>query len=771
MHRSLYSNQIVFLLLLTLFLTRSDAAAQQTPNGHDTARPLVTLDGPPAPVPPAVVNRDDRGRATLRAVRIERPLSLDGRLDEAVYRTVSAAGDFIEQLPRSGVPATEQTEIWVFFDDRNLYISARCYDSHPERDVVDELRRDNQNQVQNESISLILDTFYDRRNAFFFQTTPLGAIRDQAVVDDAANENWNTIWDVKTSTFEQGWTLEMSIPFKSLRYAGSGPQVWGFNVRRIVKWKNETSYLSAAPASHGIGAINRIGDGGTLVGLETPAQSVNLELKPYFVSSLVTDRTAAVPFANDLTKNGGFDFKYGLTRSLILDATVNTDFAQVEEDVQQVNLTRFSLFFPEKRDFFLEGLGIFSFGGISSGTIRGSNGPTDAEVPGMFFSRQIGLSHGQAAPVRGGARLTGKAGPFSVGALSIQTGDSLSADAVATNFSVVRVKRDILRRSSFGMIATRRAPTVGQSGSNVLGGADVNLQLYDNVELSGYYARTKTPGLEGDTDSYRTKFDYSADRYGLFLEHIKIGDNFDPQIGFLRRDNFQRNFGQVRFSPRTKNSRLVRRYTATAELDYNANSAGTIVQNREVRGQFGIEFHNSDRFRVEYLRDYEFLPGTFAIASGVTVPGGSYDYQSVFTSYNLGQQRRVSGTVGATVGSLYGGTKKELTYSGRAIVYSRFSLEPGITLDWVDLPYGNFTVQLINTRMILTPTPRMLLSSLLQYNDGAHTLTSSVRLSWEYTPGSQLFVVYSDGRNTMAEGVPGLTNRSFAVKATRLLRF
>ncbi|OFW18023.1 MAG: hypothetical protein A3F69_03275 [Acidobacteria bacterium RIFCSPLOWO2_12_FULL_66_10] len=721
-------------------------------------------------MPPAVVNRDDRGRATLRAVRIEQPLMLDGRLDEDVYEAVPAAGDFIEQLPRSGVPATEQSEVWVFFDDRNLYISARCYDSHPEREVVNELRRDNSNLVQNESISLILDTFYDRRTAFFFQTSPLGAIRDQAVVDDGANENWNTIWDVKSGRFEKGWTFEMSIPFKSLRYAGAGPQVWGFNVRRIVKWKNETSYLSAVPASYGTGAINRIGVGGTLVGLETPAQSINLELKPYFVSSLTTDRTAAVPFSNDLTKNVGFDFKYGLTRGLIADATVNTDFAQVEEDVQQVNLTRFSLFFPEKRDFFLEGLGIFSFGGVSSGTIRGANGPTDPEVPVMFFSRQIGLSNAQTVPVRVGGRIAGKAGHFSVGALNIETGDKSSAGAVATNFSVFRLKRDVLRRSSLGIIATRRAPAVGNDGSNLLAGADANFQLFDNLEVSGYYTRTSTPGLKGNDVSYRAKVDYSGDRYGLYGEHILIGDNFNPQVGFLRRDDFRRTFGQVRFSPRTKKSRTIRKLTWQADVDYITDAPATVVQNRELKGEFGIEFHTSDRFWIDYRRDYEFLPKNFDIATGVTVPKGGYDYQSLNAYYTLGQQRRVSGKVAISLGSVYNGTKKEITYTGRGIVHSRFAVEPSITLDWITLPYGDFTVRLINTRVIVTPTPRMALSSLLQYNDSAHTLTSSVRLSWEYIPGSQLFLVYSDGRNTFAGGVPGLMNRSVAVKVTRLLR-
>ena len=287
-----------------------------------------------------------------------------------------------------------------------------------------------------------------------------------AVTDDQQNQAWNGIWNVKTARFENGWTVEVAIPFKSLRYSGSGPQTWGINLRRLVKWKNEFSYLSLVPAALGTGGISRMASAATVVGLETPAQSKNLELKPYAVASSTTDRAGASPFDNRGDANAGLDFKYGLTRSLIVDATYRTDFAQVEEDVQQINLTRFSVFFPEKRDFFIEGQGIFDFGGVQAG-----NSPGD--VPLLFFSRQIGLSQGQAVPVVGGVRLTGRAGAFSIGALNIQTEDKPSARALATNFSALRLKRNLLRRSNVGMMATRRGPALG----SVAGSGDG--QLHD----------------------------------------------------------------------------------------------------------------------------------------------------------------------------------------------------------------------------------------------------------------------------------------------------
>jgi hypothetical protein len=722
------------------------------------------VDGPAAPVAPAVITRDDKGGATLRAVRIDKPLKIDGRLDEEVYSTVPPAGGFIMQEPREGGPATEQTDTWVFFDSENLYIAARCWDDHPEKWVVTELRHDNGNIIENENLSVSLDTFHDRRNGFFFQTNPLGALREQAFTDEVnINSNWNTIWQVKSGRFDGGWTVEMAIPFKSLRYRGSGPQVWGINFRRMIKWKNETSFLTRVPRAYGHNGIFRASTAGTLVGLETPAQSMNLELKPYVVSSLTTDHAAAAPFDNRFSPNAGFDFKYGLTRSLIADATVNTDFAQVEEDLQQINLTRFSLQFPEKRDFFLEGQGIFNFGGT-----RGSS----SDIPILFFSRRIGLSQGQSVPVVAGGRVTGTVGKFGVGALNIQTNDKPLAGAVATNFSVVRLKRDIFRRSNIGLLATSRTPAATQAGSNVAVGADANLAFFKNLSINGYYARTETPGAQGDQSSYRGKFDYAGDRYGLQFEHLLVGDKFSPDIGFMRRSDFRRSTVGARFSPRPRSSRLIRRLDWEAGYDYITDSRRTRVEDRQLSGTFEIDFHSSDSWILDYTRDFEYLPRNFQIAPAVTVPIGGYDYDTVRMTYVLGQQRRVSGLVSVAAGSFYDGNKKEANFtSGRIALSARVSIEPGLTMNWVDLPYGSFANRLVTARGIFTPTPRMLISSLVQYNASDHTVSSSVRLRCEYVPGSEFFIVYSDGRNTADAMVPGLVNRSVAIKLTRLLRF
>jgi len=729
---------------------------------------LLCFAGASAAAPQTVREPGDE----VRAVRLTTPLRIDGRLDEEIYASVTPMDTFVQQLPVEGVPATEDTAVWVFFDEDNLYVSARCFDSQPDRMTANELRRDNGNIWQfNDNFSVTLDTFHDRRNGFFFQTNPIGGVRDQAINSGSNDVNFNTVWDVKTSRDERGYTLEMIIPFKSLRYRAAGPQTWGINVRRVVRSKNEVSNLTHVPAEYSTNGVSQMQMAATLVGLETPARSMNFELKPYAASSLTTDRAARVPFSNDFARSAGVDVKYGLTRGLTADLTVNTDFAQVEEDQQQINLTRFNLFFPEKRDFFLEGQGIFDFGGGQSWQ-RGNN-------PVLFFSRRIGLSGSQAVPVIAGGRVTGKAGPYEIGALGITTGDKPEAGAVTTTFSAMRLRRNILRRSSVGMIATGRWPAApGQglaapaaNGDNFAGGFDADLKFFQNVEANLYWARTSSAALHGDDASYRGRFVYGGDRYGFSVDRIVVGGNFNTEVGFVRRTDFAQNAINARFSPRLRRGSAIRQLTWEANLEYITDAGGDVLEDRMQSGQFGIEFNSSDQVRLTLGRAYERLPADFIISPGVMVPQGGYSTHTLSANYTLAQQRKVSGTISGSRGSFYGGTRTSAGYSGRLALNANVGIEPNITLNWVRLPYGDFTARLVGMRLAIAPTARLGFSGLTQFNPTARTLTSSARMRWEYTPGSELFVVYSDGRDTGARSFPFLQNRSFAVKATRLLRF
>ena len=366
-----FSSGAVFVGLLSLIVPFGLSAQVE-----DAA---LRIDGPPPPVAPATISRDDKGNATVRAFRISEPIKLDGRLEEAEYRDVQAITGFYQSLPQDGAEATERTEAWIMFDDDNVYVSGKLYDSAPpDQWIANEMRRDTQQLRNNDTFSVQFDTYYDHRNGFFFYTNPLGARADNQFTNEGnANADWNPIWDVRVARFDGGWSVEMQIPFKSLRYRPGRDQIWGVQLRRAIRRKNEWVHLVHVPRSQ-VGAgpqgIFRASRDATLVGLEAPGQGIRLEVKPYGIAGIETDRAAVPVKSNQRHQDVGLDVKYGITQNLTADLTFNTDFAQVEADEQQVNLTRFSLFFPEKRDFFLENSGIFQFGQDARGTFFGGGG-------------------------------------------------------------------------------------------------------------------------------------------------------------------------------------------------------------------------------------------------------------------------------------------------------------------------------------------------------------------------------------------------------------
>ena len=736
---------------------------------------LAAIDGPPPPAPPEVAARDTLGRLTMRAIRLGAPLQLDGLLDERVYYDVTPVTDFIQQEPDEGAPATDQTEVWVTFDADTLYVSARCWSEEPHRIVANEMKRDSHGMFGNETFSVVLDTFYDRRNAFNFVTNAIGGLLDALITNERTqNLDWNTVWDVGTSRFEQGWTVEMAIPFKSLRFRTGSAQIWGINVERRVVSKNEVSFLTAIPASLGFAGLYKMSSAATLVDLEVPASGTRLEVKPYAISDLATDLNETPPVLNDLAGDAGFDVKYGVTAALTADFTYNTDFAQVEVDEQQVNLTRFSLFFPEKREFFLEGQGIFDFGGgfrSDYTTFYFGGGQFAGTAPIIFFSRRIGLHSGRSVPIRAGGRLTGKTGPYSIGLLNVQTGDEIASDAASTNFSVVRVKRDILRRSAVGALFTGRSVSLDGSGSNQAFGVDGLFSFYDNLNINTYLAQTRTPDASGDDRSYQTELVYNGDRWGVVLDRLAVGAHFNPEVGFVRRDDFRRNFAELRFSPRPLSLASIRKFLFQGSFDYTTDGAG-LLETRLQQGLFGIEFENGDRLFAGATDSYEFLKNPFQITPDITIPVGGYSFVNTRVVYALGQHRVVSGGLAFDHGGFFSGDRVGVGYTfGRANLSPQLSFEPSLSFNWIDLPQGDFRTDLVSARTTYTLTPRMFVAALVQYNSTLDSLGTNLRFRWEYQPGSELFVVYTDERDTLSPRSPVLENRAFVVKATRLFRF
>ena len=769
--------------LLLLSLAPAAVHAGQPPTegppatGQTDSRPTRIIDAPAPPVAPAVINRDAEGRATVRAVRVAQPLVLDGRLDDAVYADVPPLSDFLQQEPREGEPATERTEVWVLFDDENVYFSFRCWETDPDRLIANEMRRDNVNVYQNDHIAWVIDPFYDRRNGLEFLVNPLGGRMDGQITSERFyNEDWNPIWDVAVGTFDGGWTVETAVPFKSIRYQPGRSQLWGFNVRRVNFAKNEHSFLTPVPRSLGDAAIFQMSRHAALVGIEAPAATTHLDIKPYAIMDVTSDHLAMPRISNDAGGSGGIDVKYGVTQNLVADLTVNTDFAHVEADEQQVNLTRFSLFFPEKREFFVENQGLFAFGGAGAGPFGGGG-----STPVLFYSRRIGLAAGDdgapvEVPIHAGGRLTGRVGRFTLGALNMQTGDAPNAAAQATNFTVVRIKRDVLRRSSIGGIFTGRAMTRAGGARHATYGLDGTFSFFDDLTVNTYWAQTRAPERGEDDVSYRAQLDYNGDRYGVQMERLTVGDDFSPEVGFLQREDFDRSFGLLRFSPRPHAIAAIRKLIWEGSFDYFTNRSG-VLETRIAQGRFAVQFENGDQFDTAYTRSYEFLERPFEIASGVAIPVGGHPFQDVDVSYSLAQQRALGGTIGVQHGSFYNGRKTTLRFGSRGFGVGRFelsqqlSVEPGFEVNRISLPQAEFTTQLVTARTTYTFTPLMFVSALLQYNSTNNSVGANVRLRWEYQPGSELFIVYNEQRNTLSPRFPLLENRAFIIKFNRLFRF
>ena len=756
--------------------------------------PTDVADRPTPPASPAVLARDAQGRATVRAVRLATGIRLDGVLDEPAYETVAALDDFIQQEPNEGAPASERTEAWVLFDADNIYIAARLWDSAPPSAwVANEMQRDTPQLRENDTFWVAFDTFNDRRNGVAFYTNPLGALGDFAITNEGnPNGDWNPVWDVRAGRFAGGWTVEMEIPFKSLRYRPGPDPVWGIQFRRMVRRKNERSYLTPVPISAGRRGIFRVSDAAMLVGLELPAAGNNLEIKPYAIGGTTTDVNASPPTA--WNGDAGVDVKYGITQNLTADFTYNTDFAQVEVDEQQVNLTRFNLFFPEKREFFLEGRGIFEFargGGPSTrssalrqigGGGRSSRGSGNA--PTLFYSRRIGLQDGAVVPITGGGRVTGKVGDFDVGALNIQTGarDAApqgAAGAESTNFTVVRIKRDILRRSAVGALFTNRSVSVvGEGrGANRVFGADATLAFYENVSVVGYFARTQTPGFEGRDASYQGQLMYAGDRYGVTAEHLVVEDNFIPEVGFLRRDNFRRSYFAGRFSPRPASLETVRQFRLEAGYEHILTADTGIVETKQAQVGFNTEFETSDRLGMTFADNYEFLVQPFEPGPGVVLPVGGYGFRDVEATYTIGAQRRLTGIVTVRGGEYFNGNIRSIGFSqGRLAITPELSVEPTLSENWIETPHGSFHTRLIVSRVTYTFSPRMFFAGLIQYNSAANSVSTNLRLRWEYSPGSELFVVYTEDRDTdplrpdRFDSFSLLSNRGLVVKFNRLFR-
>ncbi len=714
------------------------------------------LNGQQAEPPSVAASRIDPGSERIR---------LDGILDESFWRLAPVATELRQQEPLEGSPATEKTEIRIVYDDENLYVGVLAYDASPEGIISRILQRDRVMESDpfrgtpqfggDDAVAILFDPFHDHRNATVFATNPNAAEFDATLTDEGRefNIDWRGVWEVRAQRVGEGWSAEFSIPFRTLRYpTTSAGEPWGFNVYRVIRRKNEEVLWSSWSRDNG--GFHRVSRAGHLEGLtDLPRSSFNLDLKPYVLGG-VTEEQELTEVDTDPEVQVGLDAKYEVRPGLVLDATLNTDFAQVEADDEQVNLTRFSLFFPEKREFFLENSGIFEFG------FRPGFEPPPFL---LFFSRRIGIAEDGEVPVMGGVRLTGRVGGQTIGVLDVVT-DSAFEDP-KTNFAVLRVKRDIGGRNYVGaMITDRRYHT----GWNTAGGIDFSFWPSNALNLQGFAAATGTSGEGGDDVAYRAAVDYQQDQYGLSAGFLTIGPEATADVGFITRTDIRRSEGMLRLTPRPKalGLRKIDMYVFGQYL----TRVDWVLQDWAIGPAFSPEWNSGESLTLFYQAGFNRIEESFELSDDVEVPPGDYDLWQFGWFLNTSRNRPVVvGSFGALQGTFGGhihSVSGDLTLNPNA----NLSFTARYGRNWVDVPGGSFTADLASIRISYAFSVKLFANALLQYNNLDNSVSANVRINFIHSPGSDLFFVYNEQRGT-DDSLWTFDNRGAVVKLTYLKRF
>ena len=691
---------------------------------------------------PAIAAAREVARPELSAIRIETAPALDGEVrDDPVWRAVTPSSGFTQTSPDEGQQASQRTELRVAYTQDALYFAFVLYDDDPPTIVVSDSRRDADLSDQ-DAVLFILDSYRDEQNGFLFGTNPSGMQYDGQLskagqgtgmmggsiggAGGGFNINWDGVWDVQTIMGDFGWSAEFRIPFKTIRFPRKDVQTWGANFQRNITRRNEVAYWSPLGRQFN---ILRLADAGRLTGLQIASQR-NLKIVPYVLGE-VSDVGEE---GNDSDGEWGIDVKYSLTPSLTLDLTYNTDFAQVEADESQVSLDRFNLFFPEKRPFFLENAGLFTVG--------------KSRQVELFFSRRIGLSSdGDIIPIDYGARVSGAVGGINVGAMYMQT-DRLDFVAPRNRFGVARINKELPNRSSLGAIFVSRDAAGDFSefwGNNRTYGADWRWGIGEYGLVSGYVAKTSTTGLDGDEFSWNLSGDYDSERWNLAAGYVDVGENFNPEVGFLNRSGGYRNAsGRImrRYRPETSRIGLLE---IRPHVSYNGywdqegfQETGFLHVDNHLVWRNGYEFHSAVNFTTEGLRE------PFEISEGIWVPPGSYRNAEVHLYGQTNEGAWISFTLSTTIGGFYSGDRVAFTPGMRMRIGEHFYTEFRWSQNSVELPQGNFTTKVSRLRLSYSFTPKIALEALLQYNNVDDFFSTNLRFSWLRKANTGLYIVFND---------------------------
>jgi hypothetical protein len=704
----------------------------------------------------------------LKAIRTQVPITLDGRLDEAGWVDAPMASRFVQNDPREGEPATFDTEVRLLYDDRALYIGVFAKDPDPAQIIVNELRKDF-NTGNADGFQVVIDTFHDERNGYQFAINPMGAKWDAQMSNEGrdTNSNWDGIWDVATRIGDDGWYAEIEIPFKTLKFGPDAMQTWGINFQRRLRRRNENSYWSPLRRIHG---LSRVSMAGTYEGLEGLTPGANVRVKPYALANF--NQLAGVALDKDF--DAGFDVKYGVTSGLTWDFTVNTDFSQVEADEQQVNLTRFSLFFPEKRDFFLENSGVFQFGSGNTGGGGGATGGRQNVSQDMifFFSRQIGLSPtGDAIPLLAGTRLTGRVGDWSIGALNIQQQDK--GTSPATNFTALRLRRDILANSDIGVMFLNKEPSGSDYNRGI--GADVNFRFFRDLTLNFAAAKSATPEerLPGSGDDYYSKSSVGYrgnvwETRGMFQT---IGARFNDEMGFVPRvgvDNAEGYLGaHLRFK---KYSRWLREFFPHFQIENFTRRDGGGLESRYMDWHVPVTLQNSTFIELGVNPNEEVIDERFTINArrGIYVNPGRYAFKEYFGLVNSNAAAPFSMNVRVGTGDFYDGHRRNFTLGGTMRLNEHLNMSLQDQVNDIELTSGAYVTHLITGRVNYYFSTKVFVNALVQYNTDAQQWSSNVRLDIIHRPLSDIYLVYNE-RHDSRSGA--LLSRAVIAKMTYLMAF
>ena len=665
---------------------------------------------------------------------------LDGHLDDSAWAAADSIDGLRQREPREGDPGSERTVVKVLRDTAALYVGLRAYDRDPSGIVATQFRRDAALDV-NDNIGFAIDSYDDQRTTFGFATNPNGMMWDgQFSGSFDWNVNWNAIWNVAVSRDSLGWTAEFRIPFRSLRFHDGRDVVFGFNVRRYIRRRDEEDLWQSWLRNQGVERLQFEGD---LVIADTLARGLDVELRPNAIFKYALpeyDSTGALSANAVASIKIGLDAKLAVSPTMTADLTANADFAEVEADSQVINLTRFPIFFPEKREFFLESSQLFTFG---------TTAPARTQ---LFYSRRIGLTDsGVAVPILLGTRVYGNVGDWTVGALATKTGDPDNAiDAV------VRVKRNVLARSYLGAIATLRTGP-GVAGEQTAAGFDADFPLVvrgKNLEPKFWIAGTQQPGIPGTPIAWRAYLDYPNDIWDNFIALYRVERGFDPTLGFVLRDGIHETNGHSVWMPRPAHGNIRNFDFQFLEWDIIAGDSGSLSNTADwqfahfaVR-PFGLQLQSGDRFSVDITRDLDAPDGAFIIFDSSTIAAGRYWWTRGSVAAEFSPGRVVSGTLGASWGGFYDGTATTLAASVAWRSGGHFMLGGDITVSDVHLPGGDFTAVLSALRLEYDVNTRLSLLGFAQHSNEAQRADFQFRLHWIPVIGDDVYLVWNSGYTT-----------------------